>query len=123
MSVSACRLAEDLVPFMDHDIHHPAAHKLAQHKRKQTQPQPANKVLHHGHASVTNHAGCLQAMSSMTRTVCPVSHCIDALLNANCMEYSQTQHLAQQHVPQHVCPCVCSLALTVLLPSVELQPR
>lgn len=41
------RLAEDLVPFMDHDIHHPSAHKLAtQHKRKQTQHQaPSKKVM------------------------------------------------------------------------------
>ncbi|KAL0043559.1 hypothetical protein WJX79_008367 [Trebouxia sp. C0005] len=40
------RLAEDLVPFMDHDIHHPSAHKLAtQHKRKQTQHQPATKKV------------------------------------------------------------------------------
>ncbi|DBB18836.1 TPA: hypothetical protein ACH3X3_000428 [Trebouxia sp. C0006] len=40
------RLAEDLVPFMDHDIHHPSAHKLAtQHKRKQTQHQPPTKKV------------------------------------------------------------------------------
>ncbi|DBA84673.1 TPA: hypothetical protein ACH3X1_006028 [Trebouxia sp. C0004] len=40
------RLAEDLVPFMDHDIHHPSAHKLAtQHKRKQTQHQPPSKKV------------------------------------------------------------------------------
>ncbi|KAL3134689.1 hypothetical protein ABBQ32_007693 [Trebouxia sp. C0010 RCD-2024] len=41
------RLAEDLVPFMDHDIHHPSAHKLAtQHKRKSTQMQhPKKKAL------------------------------------------------------------------------------
>ena len=33
------------MPFMDHDIHHPSAHKLAtQHKRKSTQPQPPKKV-------------------------------------------------------------------------------
>lgn len=38
------RLAEDLVPFMDHDIHHPSAHKLAsQHKRKSTQLQNSKK--------------------------------------------------------------------------------
>lgn len=44
-AIIMCRLAEDLVPFMDHDIHHPSAHKLAtQHKRKQTQHQPATKV-------------------------------------------------------------------------------
>ena len=57
--VMTCRLAEDLVPFMDHDIHHPLAHKLAtQHKRKQTQHQPATKVspAHSNPTLCTNHA-------------------------------------------------------------------
>ena len=45
LTACLCRLTEDLVPFMDHDIHHPSAHKLAtQHKRKSTQPQPTKKV-------------------------------------------------------------------------------
>ncbi len=42
LACSACRLLEELVPFMDHSINDPAAMRLSgsQHKRK----QPSAKV-------------------------------------------------------------------------------
>lgn len=41
----ACRLLEELVPFMDHSINDPAALRMSgsQHRRK----QPGSKVCHH----------------------------------------------------------------------------